>query len=247
MFGLFKVRDKGNSPNELVDYCEKNNLPALSVLTIIAHTSAEIGRESSTNFDGYHRNFSLTFSYLVAYASWIGAKRGKFQEPLQCAWGNGAATHLPTDAGLATKNGPSAAIVRLLMLYYSDPANLKVAEKFYGGYSTDADLGAFSKRLKDFLILTFLWSNLGWSDEAYNAALGTINAEWLAPSTFYREENSEMRRFWNIAFLAEWIVDVMGDLNGAAKGMQMFILISGATAEISNLINTIEFPWGFDR
>jgi hypothetical protein len=241
VFNLFKVRDRRSSPDELLHYCAKNNLPALSLLTLLANISVDLANTTTKEARRILPLFQTYFSYLLGFAVWSGAKTGKFDITFDSSNGQSAIENLP-DEDSFTSAGASAGITRILRHFYGRPENLTLARGHFGCYRSNRDSQDLANRIRAVMVQTFLWKKWSWDEQKHAIALSTINQEHCS------SEIETQREFWNIALISEATWDVaLEPMQEALKLTELVVLMTTATKTVREVVLSTDYPFAMNR
>ena len=249
MIPFLQSKNIAELPDELLDFCERRNLNGLCLLSTVCFLSRALTGATTEVPVELERVFTRYYSYLLAYAAWIGVKNDKLKIQFPVSSGLLAIKELP--ASPFHSGSASYDVSQLLHSYYGNLDNLIVASKYFGRFETDVPPVNLGNRIKEGLrTFTSTWIRWGLDDQKYAGFLGSINEKLHGPGMlFYDEETPALREFWNFALIGvvvakdcEWSFD---------DEIMKWPLVSGLLSHATNLIRghvlNTNFPNGLDR
>jgi len=148
----------------------------------------------------FDRVYPHYFSYFLGCAKWIADKH-EIDPSLGYGFGRSAVRCMPS--GIFTPGKASERICNRICTFYSNEKNVDRASNYCGVFHTSIPLEELALRIKDGLINTGMWGEWQWNDELHEKAMRSwINEKFVAPLTFYAEEEPITREFWNFAIIA---------------------------------------------
>jgi len=190
------AHSSGDSPDELIQYCDANNLNGLPLLALIGDVSLKLTISTTRGGRIQDAVAKHYFSYLLAYAIWVGENCGKLQF-CDLHRSRRILSKLPLNVfGTGTQ---SQSVAEMIHGFYQDEANLALADSYYGPFfETELPFEVLSKRCESNLVVLYtLLDEWGWDENTFQTALRDVYAPRVAPTSFYAEEPPAMREFWN--------------------------------------------------
>jgi hypothetical protein len=193
---LVPTRPSDDSPDELIQYCDANNLNGLALLALIGDVSSKLSSGTTRDEGTQGAVAKHYFAYSLAYGIWVGETCGKLQ---WCDVHRSRRTLSELPLNVFGTGTQSQSVAEMIHRFYKDEANLALADTYYGPFfEADVPFEVLRQRCESNLVfLHSLWDEWGWDESTFERALRDVYAPRRAPTSFYAEEPPVMREFWN--------------------------------------------------